>query len=817
VLKSLKAMRKAKNQYFTNRNNVNRQQLKLANQNWYKTVHEVSIANYKTFCSTLNNNKKIYWKTWSKSKPSEFTPLIGICKDKSDQLPTTTEQSLQNLCDYFASVSTSTNENELSTEKQTLVNQFINQPISISSFIDDELLIEYDVIEKCCKHIPTDTALGADKTSPFHIKYGGKSLYQCFYILFNLCFISGILPTDWTSANIFALHKSGDKTQPGNFRPIALTSIVVRLYERIIYPKVLESIKRNNILNKYQFGFREQRSTMDNIYIIISNIYKALHNNKKNTSKVKLPIMYLDLKKAFDSINIDATLYKLSQAGIKGRLYLFFNAFLSNRKIRTMFMNDYSDWRKIDMGTPQGSVLGPLIFLIYINDLLNEIEATGNMIPSAFADDIALIPTIYNQLECTFQNLIITMQQSLNICTKWAKDWGMKFSAEKSNIVIYRNRKKLTSNDMLFIDSLKLANFTVIMKPTYKYLGIDLDEIGTSLFNTHIDRISKKASQVGYLVKRLFQNDIPIQIGRLLTNATVRSIISYALPMIRVAKHKLEKLESQLVKPLRRILGLPGHASNKAVLFECNIPPVHIIRDYLLLRTAHRYSQLPPNHTAKNIFYSDYLEQKTKTYDRHYLPRNYNYRSIAFELLELENVDKLLHGYKQNSGKLCWKPIHHATTNKLELYHKMKTLCEIQWTERETKCKSLRKIKTEFSTELYHVHDPPAASKLRARLRLNVSKNNEALFKRKFIETDQCPTCTNIIESREHVLLDCPRYDGIRNNMIKALNDIGINTTNIPAELILGVNTLGSTANLFIQTLLITSLFITQIQMVRVF
>jgi hypothetical protein len=134
------------------------------------------------------------------------------------------------------------------------------------------------------------------------------------------------------------------------------------------------------------------------------------------------------------------------------------------------------------------------------------------------------------------------------------------------------------------------------------------------------------------------------------------------------------------------------------VLFECNIPPVHIIRDYLLLRTAYKYSQLPPNHTAKNLFYSDYLEQKTKIYDRNHLPRNYNYRSIAFEVLELEDVDRLLHGYTQNSGKLCWKPIHHATTNKTQLYEKMKTLCR---TERETKCKSLRKIKTNL--QLYYI------------------------------------------------------------------------------------------------------------------
>jgi hypothetical protein len=124
------------------------------------------------------------------------------------------------------------------------------------------------------------------------------------------------------------------------------------------------------------------------------------------------------------------------------------------------------------------------------------------------------------------------------------------------------------------------------MKSTYKYLGVDLDELGTSLFDTHLERIANKAEKVGNLVRRLLQNDIPIKIGQLLVNATVRAVISDALPFIRLSSTKLQKLESKLVGPLKRGLGVPRHASNKAVLFESTIPPVHIIRDYLLLRIS---------------------------------------------------------------------------------------------------------------------------------------------------------------------------------------------------------------------------------------
>jgi hypothetical protein len=109
-----------------------------------------------------------------------------------------------------------------------------------------------------------------------------------------------------------------------------------------------------------------------------------------------------------------------------------------------MFGNEFSEWFKIDMGTPQGSVLGPIIFLIYINDLLNEIQTETSIIPSAFADDICLVPTNYTTSDCSFQQLILTLQKGLDICSKWATKWGMNFSQEKSNLVVYRYRKLLT-------------------------------------------------------------------------------------------------------------------------------------------------------------------------------------------------------------------------------------------------------------------------------------------------------------------------------------------------------------------------------------
>jgi hypothetical protein len=198
----------------------NKNYLNKIKQEWFEIEKQVRTETFQLFCSTLSNNNKIYWNTWMRNKPNTFSPLTNICNLYNNQLPKTTEESLNNLADYYASVSTSSDENKLSDTAQTIVNEFHQQPIKTSSNIDDENIISYEIIEKCCTTIPTDTALEYDYISPYHIKYGGTILYQCLYI-YSLIYVSSVecLPTDWTCANIFSLHKSGAKDIPSNFRP----------------------------------------------------------------------------------------------------------------------------------------------------------------------------------------------------------------------------------------------------------------------------------------------------------------------------------------------------------------------------------------------------------------------------------------------------------------------------------------------------------------------------------------------------------------------------------------------------------------------
>jgi exonuclease III len=823
IQEKLKSLRHAKNKYFANRTDENKKHLYQMKQEWFETERQIRNENFQSFCSTLSNNNKIYLNTWMRNKPNTFTPLTNICNLQTNQLPKTTKESLDNLAQYFASVSTSSDENKLSDTAQTIVDEFHQQPIQTSSIIEDENIISYDIIEKCCTTIPTDTAMVTDYLSPYHLKYGGPILYKSLFIFFNLCFISGKLPSDWTSANIFSLHKSGAKDIPSNFRPISLTSIVIRLYERILLPKIMEIIDRSKQLSKYQFGFRKMRSTCDNLYITISHIYKAINcqTKQKNFKNNKLPITFLDLQKAFDKININATLYKLSLFGIKGRMYLFFKSFLTNRKIRTMYLNTFSDWFIIDPGTPQGSCLGPIIFLIYLNDLLVDIENTGKMIPSAFADDISLIPICYNKPNYEFSHLINDMQQSLDICTDWANKWGMKFSNEKSNIVIYRKTKKLDDQQKQLINTLKLSNKQVIMKTTYKYLGVDLHELTGTLFIHHAERILDKAGQVSNLVNRLLQNDISINIGRILSNATVRAVESYALPLTRF-KNKLihKQYESKIAAPLKRVLGYPRHASNAAALFETTIPTINIMREYLLLMVANRYSLLPSEHTAKIEFYKDYYQQTIIKQKYKYRIPKYHYRSIGYEVAQLENQHLTTITYTENKNNHTnnWSPINHITTNKKQLYEKMKQICEQQWNNNETKCQKLRNIKKKYQQEIYQLIDTPQTSKIRARLRADYATNNQSLFKRKLIKDEYCTNihCKNISETRYHLLLDCPSYNNERNILIKQLSKHNILLT---YELLLGIqieNNLLSNSE-FKNTLHYTAQFLNKIQIIRKF
>lgn len=218
-------------------------------------------------------------------------------------------------------------------------------------------------------------------------------------ILFNQAFSSGELPIDWTMANIAPVHKKKSKYARESYRQISLTSIISKVSEMIVRDRVVDFWLNRQTFNPNQFGFLQNKSTVSQLLLCYNDWSKSRNNNKPTD------IAFLDFHKAFDSVPHERLLYKLKQHGIGGSLLGWFRNFLTNRKQRVAVRGSFSDWSDVKSGVPQGTILGPILFLIYINDLPVGVSSSVKL----FADDVKL----YRELSDVESDMLL-LQSDLN-------------------------------------------------------------------------------------------------------------------------------------------------------------------------------------------------------------------------------------------------------------------------------------------------------------------------------------------------------------------------------------------------------------------
>jgi hypothetical protein len=289
-----------------------------------------------------------------------------------------------------------------------------------------------------------------------------------------------------------------------------------------------------------QAGFRKNSSTSHLLFLLISTIQ---HSFSSRHSK-KVPVCFLDISKAFDSVWTNGLLYKLFNAGIRGNLWRWIQNFLQARTFFIAHSNRQSDLFTIEAGVPQGCVLSPLLFLIYINDLPFEEESkTCQTTTLLFADDIALLPA-QHLLHLPLRSLLAAVQRSLDAFSNWSIKWKMKFNIKKSNIVLFSRARSPPPISPLILSSQPLPS-----SPSYKYLGVVLDR--KLRFEEHAKKIMDAVRHQSFLISRTIKptrNPSPTTI-RSLVLSKLYSTLAYSLPFWQPTAVQCRRINSSLTAP----------------------------------------------------------------------------------------------------------------------------------------------------------------------------------------------------------------------------------------------------------------------------
>ncbi len=276
------------------------------------------------------------------------------------------------------------------------------------------------------------------------------------------------------------VFKKGDRSDPANYRPISLTCILCKIMEHIVSSSIVKHFTELGISYDLQHRFREKRSCETQLVMLIEELYQTIHSRKQ------VDLILLDFSKAFDKVSHEKLLLKLSHYGIRGKTLKWVKSFLDNRTQSVVVNGSQSASIPVPSGVPQGSVLGPLLFLAYINDLPQNVQSRVRL----FADDTAVYLTIATQQDSQ------TLQDDLLALEIWEQKWDMHFNPSKCQ-VIHITKCKKPIDTTYYLHNTKLQATT-----NAKYLGVAIsDDLS---WNTHIDNITKKANQtLGFLRRNI--------------------------------------------------------------------------------------------------------------------------------------------------------------------------------------------------------------------------------------------------------------------------------------------------------------------------
>ena len=536
--------------------------------------------------------------------------------------------------------------------------------------------------------------------------------------LLNLIFRTGIYPKIWKVANITPVFKKkGARTDKSNWRPISILPTLSKLCEAVIHDRILRHLLENGIITNKQAAYLPNDSTANQLLYIVHQIKSSW--SKKHLSQA----VFLDISAAFDAVWHNALIEKLRSINVKGKCLKLLQSYLSERTAKTVVDGQESTELPVEAGVPQGSRLGPLLFILYINDIISDLESE----PMIFADDTTLIQS---GPDVEFTSLILN--RDLAKITIWAKKWKVEFNAGKSKDMIFSKEQPGDNFPLIF------QNATIERVSKHKHLGVTLtSSLSWDMHVTNIiKQVNMKLSMI-YKVRELNRKTLDI-----MYKMHVRSCIDYCLPVYgpSLSNTQVNKLDQLQYRAARMATMAMKFTSKEKIFKDLGWESIENRIKYLSLTLFHKIhihetrplirSCMPPinqyqNFTRSNRYYNTYT-QKDATFCNSFFPKISNlWNDLPSELRHKGMID-----FKTELGWLLKPP-------KIRLY-----------------C-----IGSKFGNSIH------------TQLRVNKSQLNDHLFTMRLSNTPSC-ICSEPLETTEHFILDCFMYEVERQELFTNISGL---------------------------------------------
>lgn len=388
---------------------------------------------------------------------------------------------------------------------------------------------ERDVL-KALKKLNICKGAGPDGLPPVFIKKCASSLTLPLKLIFNYSITASQFPTDWKIANVVPVYKKGDSSDVQNYRPISLLSVFAKIFESLLCPILTSHISAQ--LAVQQHGFCVRKSTTTNLVHYVNQIGALMD------SRTQVDSIYTDFSSAFDKVDHKILLNKLENFGIFGQLLLWFKSYLTERQQRVVVKGYESPVYFSTSGVPQGSHLGPILFLMFVNDIVLSIKHSKC---SIFADDLKIFKEINTPYD------VLLLQTDLDAVHDWCLQNRMTLNVKKCyHITFTKKRSPLPT-------SYSINGVALQKTDTIRDLGVQLDS--KLSFTNHIDNITAKAAKMSGFIKRMCRDFQAISTLKVLFNTLVRSLLEYASPVwnptYRVHVKRIERIQKGFTRYLR--------------------------------------------------------------------------------------------------------------------------------------------------------------------------------------------------------------------------------------------------------------------------